>query len=31
VRLPVRIAIGAVCIIVLYYLLSALTRGFMQH
>lgn len=30
-RLPVRIAIGAVCIIVLYYLLSTLTRGFMQH
>jgi hypothetical protein len=31
VSLPVRIALGAICIVVLYYLLRALTLGFMQH
>ena len=29
--LPVRIALGALCIAVLYYLIRALTLGFMQH
>lgn len=30
-RLPIRIAIGAACIVVFYYLVMMLTRSFMQH
>ena len=30
-KLLIRIAIGVVCLALLYYLIATLTRGFMQH